>query len=684
MQQTKIRLNIKWLTGLLITFLCCVFYASLISFRTLPISEGWYTEYAWQINHGNLPYRDFEYLFFPLYIYLIAGFTRIFGYSILALRIFGVFIYGGIGIVLYCMFAKLFDNLSGVIAAVTASLYLQSEVGQMFYDYIRVHDLFAVTATYLLLCVSVQCFREKANETEHKNRIVGAFVAVLVPGLMAVSGVVGLVKYPLWHFSLLLVMFAGMTLLGIAACIGRLLLYRKKLSACIESGIPGTAVLCGIAVSMECMVKQSNGMLMIAMVLAYLLFCAVTLRSGRFLKALCGAFYGVIFSFSILAIYLLATDSVWSFFHCCFQSALGAKGGIMATLFQWIPTSWELFLQEKEKAAIIVMFVYIAVERCRRNKLSDRKDYGISGILLAGAAAAGLSWGCVYIQRLAECAAPRYNVNLPSLVFFLCTAAFAVYGVYLLGLALKKRQPSGPWEEIFPLFSVLGAVFAQGYGSGMSGGLAASQTAIGLGLLAALCMHTAFRARSKVLVTAACLVLLAANGTFVGRKTVQSYSWWSLNQDGIAAHTEYIDVPLLKGIRVREIDKKVYETVYQDVTAYTQPEDTIFAFPHCPIFYTMTDRHSLTYSKVQWFDVSSQESVSRDIEALRANPPRVLVYTTVPDAVYEAHQTLFSVGHTGSMRDFLFGEMIAQNPYEQLHEVDLGNGYFVSTYLLRK
>ena len=94
---SKDKSKIQWRIGFWAAFFCCAFFAALLSFRTMPVSEGWYAEYAWQINHGNLPYRDFEYLFFPLYLFIISFYTRIFGYSILALRILGVVVFGCIG-----------------------------------------------------------------------------------------------------------------------------------------------------------------------------------------------------------------------------------------------------------------------------------------------------------------------------------------------------------------------------------------------------------------------------------------------------------------------------------------------------------------------------------------------------------------------------------------------------------
>ena len=63
-------------------------YAGILFNQIAPYAEGWSTYYAQCINSGNLPYKDFDYLFPPLYIYLIAFITKLFGYKLIVLRFF--------------------------------------------------------------------------------------------------------------------------------------------------------------------------------------------------------------------------------------------------------------------------------------------------------------------------------------------------------------------------------------------------------------------------------------------------------------------------------------------------------------------------------------------------------------------------------------------------------------------
>jgi len=668
------KIELRWLVGFIIAFACCAFYAALISFKTMPISEGWYSEYAWQINHGNLPYRDFEYLFFPLYMFIIAGFTKIFGYSIIALRILGIFVFGGIGAMLYCLFSKLFDNFSGLIAAVIAALFLQSEVNQVFYDYIRFHDLFAIITAYLLLCVSC---RDAVRIKGQKN--FNSLLQTITSVLLMLVGIIGFYQLFFINQPTRKIIFVFLFVLGAGSLIISLILKKNKNE--FLKDVPFLSFLCGVFVAAECMVKQSNGTLMIVFIMAYLLYCAVTLRDNYYYKSFVGVVYGICFSFGLLLLYLVMTNSLDSFVKCCFGNALAAKGGLASTLFNWIPGALISFREEKEKAIIIILYLYIMIDKYIRKKDSN-SEYNTKPIVIGGCMLMLTSWIFVNYENLANKAAGQIDTYLPALVFFLGFAAFFLYAFKMLLCRLTNQKLTGIWAEYFPAFAIFGVIFAQGYGSGMSGGLATSQTAIGLGMLIALCIHVAVKVHTVAVISLLTLCSLFLGSTFIGGKTIQTYYWWGLTQDALSQHTESVEVPLLKGIKMRETDKICYETIYKDVVTNTDCDDLIFSFPQCPIVYTMTGRHSSTYSKVQWFDVSSRESIMNDIEELRRNLPKMIICVDMPEDVYTSHEALFSGYHTRIMKDALINEIIPENNYKKLHSISLGNDYIVQTYLL--
>ena len=100
---------------MVLTIAVATFYVALMCNKTMPFAEGWYTYYAQLINEkGLLPYRDFEYLFSPLYIYFIAFVTRFFGYDILTLRCVGILMFAIIALGVYLFITEIVGRKKGV------------------------------------------------------------------------------------------------------------------------------------------------------------------------------------------------------------------------------------------------------------------------------------------------------------------------------------------------------------------------------------------------------------------------------------------------------------------------------------------------------------------------------------------------------------------------------------------
>ncbi len=176
-----------------LTVLLCALYAGILSGKTFSPAEGWYSYYAYLINEeGAVPYLDFELLFPPLYTYLIALITKIFGYSIMVLRVFGVMVFAATGAFAYLIFDKLTKKpwLALVGAMLTMSM-LQSEVVQVFYDYIRIMDL----NVYISIFFFLRYFDKFSAEKETKirpdiNIILGTVFAVLASMYKQSSGLI--------------------------------------------------------------------------------------------------------------------------------------------------------------------------------------------------------------------------------------------------------------------------------------------------------------------------------------------------------------------------------------------------------------------------------------------------------------------------------------------------------------
>ncbi len=193
----------KWI-GALVVVLCCTVYAGFLSTKGMPPAEGWYSYYAYLINEqGAIPYVDFELLFPPLYTYLIAGFTAIFGYSIIALRIFGVVIYALTGLFAFLIFDKLTRKpIFSVFAGILAVSILQSEIVQVFYDYIRLMDLSVYASIYFLICAVERIEKSERFSFLDPMLLLGIMFAVFASMFKQSSGLIYLL------FCLIFLIFA--------------------------------------------------------------------------------------------------------------------------------------------------------------------------------------------------------------------------------------------------------------------------------------------------------------------------------------------------------------------------------------------------------------------------------------------------------------------------------------------
>lgn len=619
-------------------------YCITIGFRGMPPTEGWYTWYAELINRNEVVYKDFSYLFYPFYIQFIAFFCKIFGYKIIALRILGLLVFIAIGIATYLLFSKLVSAPGAAIAAITTTMYLQSEVVQLFYDYIRFFDLFAYLSVYFLAQYMIE------------------------------------LKQP----------------------------RKKRLSLSI--------IFSAVFVVLACMTKQSTGMLLIVYYLILLLFSALIFKSshGKRILADTLCYCAVVFLlFGCMFIWLCANNAFGDFLQNATGSALAAKGGLANVLFRWIgvlyPSMRSKFAPIIGLLAIILLIVISSKIHIKKSsnslspeilinneltgtfsspKASPKENFILLafGTLLVGI----LIMVCRKVHSVTKYFSDSFDGNMATFGFVLCTLCFAFIAFSLLFLAYKTRKNANISEihqkllPILPWFTFLGSIFAIGYGSGMSGGLCESQTALGVGFIIVLFAKAMESSKFRMLGLALLLVYGATFSTScASRKYYSLYSWWGLSEGPVWEAQHLSKSPILSGIKMTSNEQFMYDSIIDIIENNTEKDDSIFCFPHIPIFYSLTNRKSDTYTQVQWFDVSNIKHIEQDIETLHNNPPKAIIYCELPDFVYAGHESSFNSNkksQTRVMSDFLMS-FVSKNDYTLAGEFYLCDGYTVSVYL---
>lgn len=163
-------------------FLVFLFSAS-GSFQTwnkfVTFTDSWWHVYLIWMNQGRVPYRDFELLIPPGYLYLLKLITVFSGMGLYELRIVGLLLMGGIGLLVFELIRSFTGAIAGSCIAVASSVYIQSGTAFIGFDYVY-FALLMMLASFLILQNSL-----KAKMRSDKNLKFGIFLAGIVIGLSA-------------------------------------------------------------------------------------------------------------------------------------------------------------------------------------------------------------------------------------------------------------------------------------------------------------------------------------------------------------------------------------------------------------------------------------------------------------------------------------------------------------------
>lgn len=574
--------------GACIVIMMVTIYSVFLANKTLPSSEGWYSYYAKCINDGQTVYTDFEYLFTPLYMYMIALFIKIFGYSILSLRILGVIIYGGLSLIIYVILLKLFDAPISVVTTVTGVFYLQSEVYTVFYDYSRVMDIFSHIAI-LFMIITIKEWKEK--EKSYYLYLWGGFSAFFF-----------LVKQ---NMGALFLVYSCMLILFVA------IVSKWKLSKWFWTEVKYTVAV------------------IVPIIITVLIFWKLNLLN--------------------------------ELLNSVFFKAVGAKGGITSILFRWLV----VFMPTYIRSLIIGIVYLLALYVCKRINMWSFEKNRIAELVVLG-------WFVIYTtinivillvnSQLGEKFSQQTRLDV-TFLFIIDVLMMLYYAISMIVDRIKGNDIT--FEKIAKL-SLFGAFFTLCYGAGMSAGLSIGESALGLALILAVLLDSfKFRYGSicKFLVCLYCSNLILC---CVGYKMVYPCEWWGIDEPSVYMATEETTIPKLKGIKLSSSTANVYQSIYDIVERTCEEDDSIFCFPECPIFYVLTDKSDPgVYAKVQWFDVSDNSSVIKDIDVLKNNLPKVIIIHDIYDGAYEGHESAFNYGQisgTRVMRDALY-RIVNTNKY---------------------
>ncbi len=606
----------RYLLGIL---LVTGLYAFIMFDKTMPFAEGWYTYYAECIHNGEAAYRDFDYLYTPLYLYFIAFVTGIFGYKIIVLRVVGIIFYCLIGCLVFFIMRELFRDSFACIAAIASVFYMQSEVVQVFYDYVRFMDIFTCLTVLFLVKAVKQLRVESQSRYDQYLLIAGISNA----GIVLTKQNNGLVYAA---YALILLFTVG-------------LFAFKPWKAILKSlGF----FLCGfcVPVFIVLVILLLNGSFFPFLKLAG---SNAVAAKGGVSAILFGGFInnmGYFKSAMNLSLFVLLFLALF----CVFKYSYLKKRGTVPELRNTEGVVSKFFLPAGKNTYFDQMWAFLFCMVIVEVLILSVNNKGIA-------------------ERMAG-----YAYLSPYAVFLMIVPLFFCCSVHALSRFLIKKEFLGQ-ELLF--MTVAGSYFAVSYSCIMCGGLAEGQATIGVAWLVALLLEVCdfclekttggFTAGCNILSKAAKLIIVTAAFLITiqsaAKKMVYTYNWWGLTEPEFWSNDNLSSIDMLEGIRMSAETRQAYEEICGVLEENTKDGDAIYCFPHIPVFYNLCNRKDPgVRAKVQWMDVVSDASIIQDMDVLEQNPPKaVLIYETAQD-VYQAHDHAFRNGNisaTHKMRNFL-------------------------------
>lgn len=664
-------------------FFFLIFYQLFYAFNFAPITEGWFSVYAWLIRSGEVPYRDFSLLMPPVYPLLIASFQYFFGDGFFALRIVGIFVVGGIGVCLWFILTRLFNPWISGLSAIIAALYYQMGNAFIPYDFTQFLTFNLLFGSALIL-LSIQKLETKIEKHPLvlssffsgfffgiavliKQSNAGFFVLALSIGyaivlFRSIDSKQALRIYVQYIFGGLLPLIVILLWLGLNDAIKNFYL-QIVFDALQSKGGSGTIIIGWIKGffgdpsyllrSIQISINMLGLFVWTAAPLLGVLVWANTPHDS--LNKIFGIkkitfdgvkfpiinFYLVITSFLLLALFSAWYSSPQQ--NASSQNAHQFTIALLAELLKFCiwtfsPLAIILFLHKKLNFFSITSPLNII-----------KKWINISAIFVFCVGYISLIVVVVLTYFSPQYISPSWLAkggHFGSSLIVFSTNAYFIGTAVMLSVFIHK--PTLQKALIFILFVIgLGLTF----GNGTSAGLSEISSFYGLSILLAVL----FSVSAPFLLPSflPLLISLYFSSFLIEAKMAQPYAWWTVKSENIRLISCAKSTGVLDGICVDpEKYKKIME-IAEQIKSVSNVNDRLYVFPHLPIFNLLSDRKPFENAVVSWFDFTSKAQAKNIALSLLQDPPRVLLIARLPSEVFETHERLFNHSETSEQRNII-------------------------------
>jgi len=416
-------------------------------------------------------------------------------------------------------------------------------------------------------------------------------------------------------------------------------------------------VAAGILSGLAFMTKQSTGLLV---PVSLLLVMSVASYSGLFqrqkLTVTASLFMmGLLLPVSIILGYLAHLDALGSYWTQVFESAT-SKGSYLNMLTGF----WLHMLSTIELLLLVatLTFLYkLSQKRWRRwvacSGISEYIDslskywkfLGLVFLSIAALIPYFITYPEVYtdinnIYIKFNVMENRYKIVYVSMFFNAFLVCYYFYKAVNHQLTLDKVP-----EAVISVvsFSIL-------YGHGLSGYIEPHGAVISLALF----FSWLFKIKipcNQIKNLALYLLMIFTIGMTSFEKSSWMYSWWGWDERLVWKASHEPKSSLLNGFLLNEDKARILDEITLAIEENSKETDSIYTFPHMPLFYLLTNRSHDTFSAVHYFDVCSDVLATSDAKVIESTKPKVIIVMYFPDSAWEFHEAAFRQGKRSGQRD---------------------------------
>ena len=606
----------------------------------LPPQMGWWNYYGWRIASGDVLYQDL-YCFIPPYIPLLQAFLyKFLGNNLFLFQLLGIGLIVIISLITYRMLLERNNALNVSIAVFTGVCISASFLAHIPFDY----------HTIMLLDITIIAYSAAhiKNNTYFYTALVGLSfgISFLIKQTMIVLAFVLLV------FFIVYVMRVSKVPYKILLKHGLMMLFAMMISL-----LPALYYL------------YSNDVLWIALD-QVMKASAAKGYSSSFIYSVWNVIqryitYGLSLPNITIAIclflrYFIKCDKYSAYFNLILLNAIVFKFmRIILCSFNFDATLASYLIIA---ALVFGMINYVFFNK-HANTIVCKRNFNITGFILIAVSILEL-WILFFTPQILVDFFDMGSGNF----FFLIRRSFSEIAFYFcLFIIFFKLYKKNECNNSLPYWFVVTMCMFQSLIFMGSGSLDEGYSLPTVTFLLTVMLSKEYGKIHYFI----CFIVVLLIISLIANKQAEPYSWHGWASVGMKENSaKFIDsnIKALNGYKLDRDTELAYENIVEAINIYSNSDDTVYEFPHAPLFNCLTERKLGTFAVSHFVDVCPDEVLRRDIAKLKDTPPKIFIYVKLRESEWRGNESYFRAGKYSARKDMEhFYDTYIKNNYKCIY-----------------